>query len=257
MKEPYSSETDLLISKFVHLTAGTYAFSYEGSANYMPYKNSPIVNYGRPINKVGNVSLEIGNLSGGAAPPKWLIANRAKTNKTKLKLAPEATLDYDIFGHQPQGFLPTAYRQSKTLHVCLDISKLETGGTNNYSFTFLILEDGAEPRFIGRILFPVSPSTIYNSSNSGRKTNMYKERIVYYNEVVSGSELTGRKIPGTDVRIQYTPKPPPVFQERAIIRNVAENNLGRVNTSLFSGGRHRSKTRRNRTGRRHTRSHRK
>jgi hypothetical protein len=207
----YSNETDYLIDKFVHLTAGTHKFDYTSAANeYQPYKFSPIVNYARPINAIGNIKVK---LQGGAAPPSWIAKNKGSANKSRLQFNSSKSLDYNIYGHQPQGFLPTAYRRENTLHVCLDISKLESGGTNNYSFTFLVI-DGTDEKFVGRIKFPVTPSTKYNSAPG-------MENVVqYYIEPITGAESRIRKIAGTNISIQYTAKPPPIFEERAVIGTV-------------------------------------
>ena len=205
MTSPYSSDVYSIIDKFVHLTAGTKEFAYSSPEDkYQPYKFSPIVDYGRPINAIKNIRVKV---RGG----NWIEKNRSRTNKFRLAYNATNTLDYNIFGHQPQGFLPTAYRAGTTLHVCLDISKLETGGTNNYSFAFLVLDAEGGERFMGRIRFPDTPATVYNSN-----TSELKNQTIYYNEVITGNELKTRVLPGTSYAIQYTPKPPPIFEERAI-----------------------------------------
>ena len=168
-----------LIDKFVHLTALTNLPDGASSGT------SPIVGM-QPVpinNRRGDVLVK---LRGGAATG-WI--SRQKERGIRRLADGGDLISYDIFGHAPQGFLPTAYREKKTLYVNLDVSKID-GQANNVSFAFLHIDE-TKTEFIGRIKFTDNPiTTIYQPS-----TEYLKGKLHYYKEPILNLHLPGRQIP--------------------------------------------------------------
>lgn len=212
----------LLISKFVHLTAPT-VLPHGANA-----KASPIVGFqGVPIeSRVGDITAK---LEGGSL--KWIEANLAKNEKNKKFLNTTGDIiDYDIFGHAPQGFVPTAYRQqgTKTLHVNLDISKTD-GQANNYSFTFLHLKDGESPEFIGRFRMPEHDIKKQIYKNTVKE---HVGKVVYYRTAISDGAVSLLK--NTQNASRFTDKMPiSVTANASFIRH--------YNVRPTQGGRRKSK----------------
>ena len=185
-----------LIDKYVHLTALT-DLGKEGASS----EASPIVGL-QPVpiqNRRGDILVKF---TGGSATG-WI--GRQISEKKGIKRLEDGTdlISYDIFGHAPQGFLPTAYRQSKTLYVNLDISKAD-GQANNLSFAFLHIKQDGTDEFIGRIKFTkASGTTVYKNS-----ATTYTDKIYYYKEDIPTtgaiSKLSTRDVPGlSGVTISY------------------------------------------------------
>ena len=131
----------------------------------------------------------------------WILNDKTKEPKLFAESG-DNLLSFNIFGHAPQYFNPTFYRNENTLHVNLDISKIEanTGNynsSNNTSFAFLVI-DGREEKLkislIGRIKFPESsPNGLFTATTNRlsdiikfEKTEDYKkvsqEKITELNE---------------------------------------------------------------------------
>ena len=179
------SDINTSIDKFIHLTALTTLSNGASSLD------SPIVGF-QPIATEARQDILV-QLGGG-----WIEADLAAEGEKLYVNEGTDVIAYNIYGHAPQGFLPTAFRHDKTLHVCLDVSKIE-GQTNNYSYAMLHMKPEANPQFIGRILFP--PQGPLNQYDAISK--MYADRVVYYtHELPKGvpiSFLKGTMIPGTSV----------------------------------------------------------
>jgi hypothetical protein len=191
-----NATTDIhdLIDKYVHLTALTNL--PEGASS----EASPIVGL-QPIpieNRRGDILVQY---TGGAATG-WI--NNQKKKGIKRVADGEDLISYDIFGHAPQGFLPTAYRANQTLYVNLDISKAD-GQANNLSFAFLHIQSDKPDEFIGRIKFTMaSDTTIYSTET----VKSYANYIHYYKEDIPTtgaiSKLSNREVPGlSGVTIKY------------------------------------------------------
>lgn len=167
-----TDEAHNIISKFVHLTALSSLNNGADGANAF---SSPIVGMQQIPIEARKGDLKV-TLKGGST--KWINANKAKANENKkyLNTSGETIIAYDIFGHMPQGFVPTAYRAegTSTLHVNLDVSKIE-GATNSYSFAMLHLESGKTPEFLGRFKMPK-----YDGESYTLNTKQYAGKIVYY-----------------------------------------------------------------------------
>jgi hypothetical protein len=150
----YAYDTDYMINKFVHLTAGTTFENTKGAKA----SNSPVV-WGQTTqtNQRTDIKLQI---KGGNGYNSWIEKDVANENKFYVDDETEDIISYNIFGHAPQFFNPTLYRKTagNTLHVNLDISKIEAHGgnsnsSNNYSFAFFVI-DSSSDKLIGRIKFP-------------------------------------------------------------------------------------------------------
>lgn len=63
----------------------------------------------------------------------------------KVKFVPSGMTFYNIFGHQPAGYVPEVSIVGKVRNVCLDISKAESiGDANKVSMALLVLNSGQE-----------------------------------------------------------------------------------------------------------------
>jgi len=150
----YNEDVDYLINKFVHLTAGT---TFENPAGAKS-SNSPVV-WGQtvPTNKRNNIKAQI---RGGAGFKNWIDKDIVNDNKLYINDKTEDIVAYNIFGHAPQFFNPTLFRETdgNTLHVNLDISKIEANSgnnnsANNYSFAFFVIDSNGGDKLFGRIKF--------------------------------------------------------------------------------------------------------
>ncbi len=231
-----TDEAHNIINKFVHLTA--LSVLSEGANAF----SSPIVGMQQIPIEARKGDLKV-TLKGGST--KWINANKAKANANKkyLNTSGETIIAYDIFGHMPQGFVPTAYRAegTSTLHVNLDISKVE-GATNTYSFAMLHLEKGKIPEFIGRFKMP----------SIGNYKNLVKEfigTIIYYRtpindgpvKLLKNTQNTTRFANEKNLPIKVIANTKPPFTRRYYplkSSNVETNlNLGVNSHLLFKGGR--------------------
>ena len=160
----YNYDIDYMINKFVHLTAGTTFENPIGAKS----SNSPVV-WGQTTNtnERTNIKAQIKggeSFKGGEGFRSW-IERDVQNEKNKIHMyvndETENIISYNIFGHAPQYFNPTLYRKTtgNTLHVNLDISKIEANGfnsnsSNNYSFAFFYIDGLSVDTVIGRIKFP-------------------------------------------------------------------------------------------------------
>ena len=195
----YSSGVYDSIDKFVHMTALTHL--HDGASSEL----SPVVGL-QPVptdKRDGDIQLK---LRGGAATG-WIT--RQKRKGIKVLDEGDDIIHYDIYGHAPQGFMPSAFRNSQTLYVNLDISKID-GQANNLSFAFLHLTKDAD-EFIGRIMFTDTgkkpPVTLYEGS-----ADSYNNKIYYYIEDISQGPVDlnpSRQIPG--LKATVTLGGPPLY----------------------------------------------
>jgi hypothetical protein len=151
----YAYDVDFMINKFVHLTAGT---TFENPAGAKA-SNSPVV-WGQLTQTNARTDIKA-QYKGGEGFRGWI--EKDVVNDNKLYVVDETTdiISYNIFGHAPQFFNPTVFRRTagNTLHVNLDISKIEanndnSNSANNYSFAFLYIDGTGTDRILGRIKFP-------------------------------------------------------------------------------------------------------
>jgi hypothetical protein len=232
------------IARYVHLTAGT-VLPCDASSEASPIVGMQLY---APKTRRGDVSLQLG----GAATWVWKQLLKVNADKSGKQVGPGTIFDYDIFGHAPQGFLPTAYRESKTLYVNLDISKADAQ-TNTYSFAMLHLTDTIN-EFVGRVKLTDNAKT---TKYTNRVDN--KGQIVYYTENIPYGEKIDkdntRMIPNQDVNISFKYGGPAQGFVREIKNSTAITNImrsGQSSEANFVGGR-----RRNRQSRRRRQSRRK
>jgi hypothetical protein len=151
----YASDTDYMINKFVHLTAGTTFDNNKGAKS----SNSPVV-WAQLVHTNQRTDIKA-QIKGGNSHDSWIEKDFANENKFYVNDETEDIISYNIFGHAPQLFNPTLYRKTagNTLHVNLDVSKIEAHGgnstsSNNYSFAFFVIDSSSSDKLIGRIKFP-------------------------------------------------------------------------------------------------------
>jgi hypothetical protein len=157
----YSYDADYVINKFVHLTAGTTFDNPEGAKA----SNSPVV-WGQLTQTNQRPEIKV-QIKGGSGFRSWIDKDLNEADKLFVNDDDGSIISYNIFGHAPQFFNPTLFRKSagSTLHVNLDISKIEANNTNsnasnNYSFAFLYIDGSGVDKIIGRIKLP-EPTTLF------------------------------------------------------------------------------------------------
>jgi hypothetical protein len=151
------ASTHATIDKFIHLTAGTTFTNGYGAKS----ENSPVV-WGLPIktNQRTDISYQIGS---GVGYSDWMLEDSKYPNKLYADTEGGEFISYNIFGHTPQYFNPSVYRDQQTLHINLDVSKIEANqgnnnSANNYSFTFFYINGSTKREsLLGRIKFPEIP----------------------------------------------------------------------------------------------------
>ena len=196
--ETADDETNDLINKYVHMTAGADA-KFPAESGVIA-EASPIVG----LQKVATSDRRDIEVQLGGGTFGWI--GRQKGQKIKKVSSGPTTIAYNIYGHAPQGFLPTAYRHTSegTLHVNLDVSKLEEKA-NALSFVFLHI-DGATTEFIGRIKFPKADKNTAGSitTYTGGATEL-PNTVHYYIEPIVEKDLSKeRPIPGTpNIIVKY------------------------------------------------------
>jgi hypothetical protein len=151
----YNYDLDFMINKFVHLTAST---TFDNPAGAKA-SNSPVV-WGQLIQTNARTDIKA-QLRGGEAFRGWIEKDVLNDNKLYVNDETGDIISYNIFGHAPQYFNPTVYRKTagNTIHVNLDISKIEannnnSNSANNYSFAFFLIDGSGVDKLIGRIKFP-------------------------------------------------------------------------------------------------------
>lgn len=243
----YEVGVNKIIDKFIHTTAGTNLKNYDAAKN--PYGknsryastegeharfgayalNSPVVGF-QAIDTQARRNILVQR--GGT----WIDDDLAKAEKLYVADGDDI-IHYNIYGHAPQGFHPTAYREAQTLHVCLDVSKID-GAANNYSFAFLHVT-AADTNIIGRIKFPAANA---NNVFEGAAAE-FADKIVYYSQPVTADGpyefLKAAAIPGCNVKFEQIMLGPGKFGPRKFTKAAA------------GGGRRR--TRKARKGRKATR----
>jgi len=163
----YSYDADYMINKFVHLTAGTTFDNPEGAKA----ANSPVV-WGQltQTNQRQDIKVQI---KGGNGFRSWIDKDVTQADKIYVNDEDGSIISYNIFGHAPQFFNPTLFKKSagSTLHVNLDISKIEannanSNASNNYSFAFLYIDGSGVDKIIGRIKLPEPYNIFPHQRNS-------------------------------------------------------------------------------------------
>jgi hypothetical protein len=151
----YSYDADYMINKFVHLTAATIFDNDEGAKA----SNSPVV-WGQLTQTNQRPEIKV-QIKGGKGFRSWIDKDVYHADKIYVNDEDGSMISYNIFGHAPQFFNPTLFRKSagSTLHVNLDISKIEannanSNSANNYSFAFLYIDGSGVDKVIGRIKLP-------------------------------------------------------------------------------------------------------
>jgi len=228
--ENYSFDKDVMITKFVHLTATTFCEKSDGATP----ANSPVV-WSQLIHT--NLHDDIKVQLGGNGYSKWLENDKSKEHMYVNDGSD--IISYNIYGHGPQYFNPTYFRKENTLHVNLDVSKIEAhrgnfNSSNCNSFAFFCI--GNNNKIIGKIKFPetkeiyphlsskISDLKKTDPTNPEIKTlealiyqgNAYltasalsKAGTVYYYEVVipegSTQLLLTDFIPGTNIKVNSYP----------------------------------------------------
>lgn len=123
-----------------------------------------------------------------------------------------ASIDYHLFGHTPQGIIPGIQKVGKTVYVCLDVSKAEVTTVNNkihydanntYGF-FIVNED--QHYLDGIFKVTGSLKEIYNNINIipykiSINHNMLEIMTVNQNNKII--PFIDNEIPSTDKIINY------------------------------------------------------
>lgn len=187
---PYEYDKFPMVTKFIHLTALTKDSKYlQADSTY-----SPIV-WSQPIDidKLSDITLRLvgeskSELNGGAPGYENWINN----DKPKSHHIVESGIDivhYNIFGHQPLFFNPTYYRQDKTLHVNLDVSKID-GQANTSSFALLVI-NGMQTKLMGRITFSKVDKPLVFNNGVGYETEEIRAKLSdhdhYYHQIIPES----------------------------------------------------------------------
>ena len=137
---------DPLFHKYVELTCA--AINYGSSIQNVGYNFAPMVqrNYDPLFPTVKNNGFAGGNWYD--SPPE--TANIYTIDPCMYK--------YNIYGHSPQGPLPTVRKLNDSYYICLDISvvgKTKSGYSNGYirtgAFTYLTIHNNGSPTITGRM----------------------------------------------------------------------------------------------------------
>jgi hypothetical protein len=202
----YDYNINPIFTKFIHLTAPTKDEKHpEANSNY-----SPVI-WNNSIEILTDIKLR---LSGGNYST-WI--KHDKENPMYSLEDGNDEIHYNISGHAPTYYNPVYYRDKFTLHVNLDISKIE-GPSNSYSFALLVISSSTT-YLLSRIKFlqldkPVKDGENYNFiKNTGYQTEKIKEELAgkyhWYKliipEVGSVKLLKTDKIPGTDYYVKSLP----------------------------------------------------
>jgi len=188
-------EINDLINKYVHMTAGCNATFPKDSG--VIAEASPVVGLQQiQTSKRQDITVQLGGGTFG-----WI----GRQKGIKKVQDGDTTIAYNIYGHAPQGFLPTAYRHTPkgTLHVNLDVSKID-GQANNMSFVFLRIYRNEKnvdiAEFIGRIQFPAEgPNTVYTGTAALANTPHYYIETISNPDLAPTREIPG--LPGTTVAL--------------------------------------------------------
>lgn len=147
---------------------------------YAPIKNGNIGNY-KKKNLYINKSNSTGKKSGGAGKDKgldsWLALEKATTQFYDFAEKEHGKLiDYHVYGHKPQGPMPTwSYKNNKeeykkdtkkTIHICIDVSKAEVGNMAGETYACFVLE-GDKTRLMGR-------TRMYKPKGKGEEDTPYE-----------------------------------------------------------------------------------
>ena len=231
-----------LIAKYVQLTAMS-TFPHD---HYAESQASPVVGM-QPIpieNWIGDIRVQEGG------DTDWAVAQKEAPGKVLNEGA--SLIHYNIFGHAPQGYFPTVHRESRTLYVNLDVSKID-GQTNNYSFAmFHITREMDE--LIGRVVF--NPTDVYVGNELQGKIYYYRTPIpaepitITQTQTMDDLGITVTMGPGRQRTITTTAPP-----KRPRANNVNESAPSAKRTPTGGGRRH--KTRRAHKKSRKSRKHRK
>lgn len=106
-------------------------------------------------------------------------------------------IDYVIYGHTPNGPVPSIIQNYNTKYICLDISKIEAiTNSPNISFAFLIMDKNSEYIF-GTVKFPQKSSGHNYTNNENDDTNPEKilsnKEHIYYVDINNDDKILLRK----------------------------------------------------------------
>ena len=191
----YQSNIDTIIDKFVHLTAATsFDNVYDATS-----KNSPVV-WGMPIQT--QERLDISVQIGGSGYTNWIEQDFKVAEDQKIYAENgEQIISYNIFGHTPQHFNPSVYRENHTLHVNLDVSKIEANfgnknSANNFSFAFFYINgtngNNDYESLLGRIQFPKLPQLPDNQILFPYKQDTLTQIVKGLNQEFSKAEVVSK-----------------------------------------------------------------
>jgi hypothetical protein len=143
---PYNTNFPM-INKFIHLTALTS----DNKLSNAHSKYSPVVwSQPEPINNLPDIKIKLSGKLEGGGYETWYNNDLTKPQKYVLEDGNDI-INYNIFGHAPAYYNPLFNRKQHTLHVNLDISKID-GQSNSTSFAFLVISNTIT-RILGRIKF--------------------------------------------------------------------------------------------------------
>ncbi len=213
----YNYDDFPMVTKFVHLTALTQ----DNNNNQANSTYSPVV-WSQPydISNLSDIKLRLSGESVskfiGGAPGYGNWINNDKPKSHHIVENGDDNIHYNIFGHAPAYFNPIYNRENITLHVNLDVSKIESQ-SNSSSFAFLVINKN-ETKLMGRIKFPKIDSikkdddSINYVNNIGYNNEEIKKNIsnhdhYYYETIKEGPVklLKTDKIIGLDYKVTSIP----------------------------------------------------
>jgi len=173
--KPYNDNYPM-IDKFVHLTASCEDKLFpQASSTYSPIIRTPKID---KINVIPDIKVK---LSGGGFQ-SWI--NNDKHILPAVLADGNDIIHYNIFGHSPNYFNPIYNRQETTLHVNLDVSKIDEGLEDASSFAFLFITEKTT-RLLGCIKFieiDESNKTVNNINYTTEEVrNALSGKKYYYN----------------------------------------------------------------------------
>jgi hypothetical protein len=139
-------ENDLKLYKFIQLTAATGIKSLD---DYL------VGSLFSPVNTHDGNNLSAHPMFNKSSKyEEYLGGYGADKNTIKYYKFNTNDIDYNIFGHQPQGLFPIALEQEKTTHICLDVSSVPKDPTGVGTYAFLHLINTNQILIKGSIKFP-------------------------------------------------------------------------------------------------------
>ena len=176
---------DILI-KYIHLSASTgikdlsdyYAGSY--FSTFYGYFSNNIKLHPFFIYKDGQYG---GNKF-------WYDSNDIKKYANMRLALTDLKIDFNIFGHQPQGLFPTAIKQDNTTHVCLDISMINRNShIKEGTYAYMSIKNNIS--ILGKFKFPIGKTfnINYYSDNANLKLPDFIKYDIDINTFINNNKV--------------------------------------------------------------------